>query len=162
MLGSAQSNATACSLANCALAEILPTSKSANAILGITGIEHWPTGLSVRRRALCSVARSAQMAPKGGASPQAAPRSPLSPARPPRSEPALHLSKCRHPAPRWLEITDQRKHRHLTANCPQRPLPAAWPLTLPLMPKRSQMPAVLFSFAHSHSGCRRRRFDCID
>ena len=40
MLGSAQSNATAYSLANCGLAEILPTSKSksANAILSITGI----------------------------------------------------------------------------------------------------------------------------
>ena len=55
VLGSAQSNATACSLANCALRDILPTSKSANAILRITGIEHWPTGLP--RPSPCSSAQ---------------------------------------------------------------------------------------------------------
>ena len=69
-------------------------------------------------------------APKEGApAPWQRPSAPVPRARPPRSEPALHLPKCRRPAPRWLEITGQRKHRHLTANCPQRPPPAAWPLT---------------------------------
>ena len=132
MLGSAQSNATACSLANCALGAISPTSKSANAILRSTGIEHWPTGLSVRLRALCVSGQIRLMAPKRGRlPPQAAPLSPWAPARPPRSEPALHLPKCRHPAPRWLEITEQESIGIQLPTASKRPLPTAWPLTEP-------------------------------